>query len=189
MNKHLLLSLVFLFGCSKDIIVPANSGNKIIGNYQLVHKTSVEQAEFSVWDALSSTNVTGRTNVTGKKMELVFIGRSSDGLMLCETWESRNLGPDQNNLKQQAKNLLKKVGSDPNCHRKMSVDLPTNRHTLHYIQDENLSGAVVYMVLSANSFSKAIAFAFLEDIQALFFEELKKEFGLQTDLRSQIETR
>ena len=66
MNKHLLLSLVFLFGCSKDIIVPANSGNKIIGNYQLVHKTSVEQAEFSVWDALSSTNVTGRTNVTGK---------------------------------------------------------------------------------------------------------------------------
>lgn len=66
MNKHLLLSLLVLFGCNKDSMESASSGNKIIGNYQLVHKTSVEQAEFSVWEALSSTNVTGRTNVTGK---------------------------------------------------------------------------------------------------------------------------
>ena len=66
MNKHLLLSLLVLFGCNKDSMESASSGNKIIGNYQLVHKTSVEQAEFSVWEALSPTNVTGRTNVTGK---------------------------------------------------------------------------------------------------------------------------
>ena len=66
MNKHLLISLLVLFGCNKDSMESASSGNKIIGNYQLVHKTSVEQAEFSVWEALSSTNVTGRTNVTGK---------------------------------------------------------------------------------------------------------------------------
>ena len=66
MNKHLLISLLVLFGCNKDSMESASSGNKIIGNYQLVHKTSVEQAEFSVWEALSPTNVTGRTNVTGK---------------------------------------------------------------------------------------------------------------------------
>ena len=66
MNKHLLLSLLVLFGCNKDSMESASSGNKIIGNYQLVHKTSVEQAEYSVWAASSPTTVTGRTNVTGK---------------------------------------------------------------------------------------------------------------------------
>ena len=66
MKKILFLSLLVLVGCSKDTIVTANSGNKIIGNYQLVQKTSTDQEEFSVWGAGSSTNVTGRTNVTGK---------------------------------------------------------------------------------------------------------------------------
>ncbi|MBL6677634.1 MAG: hypothetical protein ISQ43_02215, partial [Flavobacteriaceae bacterium] len=31
-------------------IRPADSGNKIIGNYQLVQKLSNEQAEYSYWD-------------------------------------------------------------------------------------------------------------------------------------------
>ena len=66
MKKILLLSVLILFSCSKDTLVPANSGNKIIGNYQLVQQISVEQAEFSVWAASSPTTVTGRTNVTGK---------------------------------------------------------------------------------------------------------------------------
>jgi deferrochelatase/peroxidase EfeB len=66
MKKILLLSVLILFSCSKDTLVPANSGNKIIGSYQLVQQISVEQAEFSVWAASSPTTVTGRTNVTGK---------------------------------------------------------------------------------------------------------------------------
>ena len=66
MNKHLLLSLLVLFGCNKDSMESADSGNKIIGNYQLVQQISVEQAEYSVWAASSPTTVTGRTNVTGK---------------------------------------------------------------------------------------------------------------------------
>ena len=49
-NKLLLLSLLFLFGCSKDIIVPANSGDQIIGNHQLILQTSSDQEEFSYWD-------------------------------------------------------------------------------------------------------------------------------------------
>ena len=66
MKKILLLYVLILFSCSKDKIVPANSGNKIIGNYQLVQQISVEQAEFSVWAASSPTTVSGRTNVSGK---------------------------------------------------------------------------------------------------------------------------
>ena len=66
MKKLLLLSLLVLFGCSKDSMESGTSGNQIIGNYQLVQKTSTDQEEFSVWGAGSSTNVTGRTNVTGK---------------------------------------------------------------------------------------------------------------------------
>ena len=50
MKKFLLLSVLILFSCSKDGIVTANSGDKIIGNYQLVQKLSNEQAEYSYWD-------------------------------------------------------------------------------------------------------------------------------------------
>ena len=75
MKKILLLCVLILFSCSKDILVPANSGNKIIGNYQLVQKLSNEQAEYSYWDtrpespsSLLDVNSTDflTTNVTGK---------------------------------------------------------------------------------------------------------------------------
>jgi hypothetical protein len=74
MKKILFLSLLVLVGCSKDSVVSATSGNKIIGNYQLVQKTSTDQEEFSVWEASSSTNVGGRTNVTG---EVIFYSDST----------------------------------------------------------------------------------------------------------------
>ena len=63
-----------MVGCSKDSVESATSGNKIIGNYQLVQKTSTDQEEFSVWEASSSTNVGERTNVTG---EVIFYSDST----------------------------------------------------------------------------------------------------------------
>ena len=63
MNKHLLLSLVFLFGCSKDSMESASSGNQIIGNYQLILQTSSNQEEFSHWGGARSNPV---TDLTGK---------------------------------------------------------------------------------------------------------------------------
>jgi len=74
-KKLSLISALILFSCSKDIIRPADSGNKIIGNYQLVQKLSNEQAEYSYWDtrpespsSLLDVNSTDflTTNVTGK---------------------------------------------------------------------------------------------------------------------------
>tara|TARA_B100001939_G_scaffold82009_1_gene69858 strand:- start:1126 stop:1623 length:498 start_codon:yes stop_codon:yes gene_type:complete len=76
MKKFLLLSVLILFSCSKDRIVPANSGDKIIGNYQLVQKLSNEQAEYSHWDTrtespsslldVQTASEFISTNVTGK---------------------------------------------------------------------------------------------------------------------------
>ncbi len=66
MKKLLLLSALVLFGCSKDSMESTDSGNKIIGNYQLVLKTSDEQAEYSFWEAITLTNVTEHTDLSGK---------------------------------------------------------------------------------------------------------------------------
>ena len=66
MKKFLLLSVLFLFSCSKDKIVPNDSGDKIIGNYQLIQKLSNEQAEYSYWEANGLANVTESTLTSGK---------------------------------------------------------------------------------------------------------------------------
>ena len=63
MKKLLSISVLILFSCSKDIIVPADSGNKIIGNYQLILQTSSDQEEFSHWGGARSNPV---TDLTGK---------------------------------------------------------------------------------------------------------------------------
>ena len=63
MKKLLSLSALILFSCSKDIIVPADSGNQIIGNYQLILQTSSDQEEFSHWGGARSNPV---TDLTGK---------------------------------------------------------------------------------------------------------------------------
>ena len=48
MKRILLLSLLVLFGCSKDSLGSADAGNQIIGNYQLILQTSTDQEEFPV---------------------------------------------------------------------------------------------------------------------------------------------
>ena len=65
MKKFLLLSVLFLFSCSKDKIEPTDSGDKIIGNYQLIQKLSNEQAEYSYWEANGLANVTESTLASG----------------------------------------------------------------------------------------------------------------------------
>jgi hypothetical protein len=57
------LTLLVLFGCSKESMETANSGNQIIGNYQLILQTSSDQEEFSHWGGARSNPV---TDLTGK---------------------------------------------------------------------------------------------------------------------------
>ena len=76
MKKLLLLSLLILFGCSKDSMESATSGNQIIGNYQIILQTSTDQEEFSFWDirkekptngfAVGSYSNFSTTDLTGK---------------------------------------------------------------------------------------------------------------------------
>ena len=76
MKKLLLLSVLVLFGCSKDSMESATSGNQIIGNYQLILQTSTDQEEFSFWDirkekptngfAVGSYSNFSTTDLTGK---------------------------------------------------------------------------------------------------------------------------
>lgn len=115
-------------------------------------------------------------------MDLVFIARVLDGLSLVETWETSSL-TQANQLKSQAKQILKKVGSSH--HDRCSVDVNGSQYVFHYI----LADGICYMVLAQQAYPKKLAFVFLEEIKGLFYEELKREFGTgAVDFRSQIET-
>lgn len=111
---------------------------------------------------------------------VTFIARTLDGLILVETWDDAN--KVQSQQKQQAKQLLKKLHNmPPRCSVEGAGDL-----VFHYTMAEG----VVFMALFDKSYPKNLAFAFLEDINRLFQEELKREFGTTSgvDYRSHIET-
>ncbi|CAD7973885.1 unnamed protein product [Amoebophrya sp. A25] len=112
-------------------------------------------------------------------MDLVFISRVVDGLVLVETWESSAMhGVSQ--LKQQAKLLRKRINSGPD---RCTVDV-AGGYQFHYRIDDG----VCFMVLTGQDYPKKLAFAFLEEIYRLFLEELKREFGTHSvDYRSRIE--
>eukprot|EP00405_Crypthecodinium_cohnii_P041509 CAMPEP_0206560000 /NCGR_PEP_ID=MMETSP0325_2-20121206/20749_1 /ASSEMBLY_ACC=CAM_ASM_000347 /TAXON_ID=2866 /ORGANISM="Crypthecodinium cohnii, Strain Seligo" /LENGTH=225 /DNA_ID=CAMNT_0054061649 /DNA_START=188 /DNA_END=865 /DNA_ORIENTATION=+ len=110
---------------------------------------------------------------------VTFIARSMDGLILVETWDDSNkVQPQQ---KQQAKMLLRKLHNMPD---KCSVD-GAGDNCFHY----TMADGICYLALFDKSYPKNLAFAFLEDIQKLFIEELKREYGTSSvDYRSRIET-
>lgn len=110
---------------------------------------------------------------------VTFIARSLDGLILVETWDDAN--KVQSQQKQQAKQLLKKLHNmPPRCSVEGAGDF-----VFHYVMVDG----VCYMALFDKSYPKNLAFAFLEDINRLFQEELKREFGTgSVDYRSHIET-
>merc|ERR1711920_468539 len=110
---------------------------------------------------------------------VTFIARSLDGLILVETWDDANkVHPQQKN---QAKQLLRKLHNMPD---KCSVD-GVGDYVFHY----SMSDGICYMALFDRSYPKNLSFAFLEDIQRLFQEELKREYGTSSvDYRSRIET-
>eukprot|EP00921_Rhytidocystis_pertsovi_P003064 GHVQ01005100.1.p1 GENE.GHVQ01005100.1~~GHVQ01005100.1.p1 ORF type:complete len:227 (+),score=26.01 GHVQ01005100.1:324-1004(+) len=113
--------------------------------------------------------------------DLTFIGRATDGLILCETWDDLTTNPSFISYKQQAKDIIKCL--DPALPR-CSVD--SQGYTFHYMVDLG----VCYMTLCERSYPKKLAFTFLDEIQRLFVEELKREFGSSQslDYRSLVET-
>ena len=114
---------------------------------------------------------------------LTFISRASDGLILSETWDSGQ-SDALTVYKQQAKKILAKLKNAPS---KCSVDGGTAASPVlfHY----NVDHGICYLCLAGKSFPKRLAFAFLEEIQRAFVEELKRHYGTgSVDYWSQIET-
>ncbi|CAK0904118.1 unnamed protein product [Prorocentrum cordatum] len=110
---------------------------------------------------------------------VTYLARQNDGLILVETWDDANKVTQT--IKSQAKQLLRKLGSmPPRCSVEAAGDF-----VFHYAMDSG----VCYMALFDKSYPKNLAFAFLEEIQRLFEEELQREFGTgSVDYRSKIET-
>jgi vesicle transport protein SEC22 len=110
---------------------------------------------------------------------VTYLARSTDGLILIETWDDKNKVSPQ--LKNQAKQMLKKLHTMP---PRLSVE-GVGEFIFHYITHDG----VCYLALFDKGYPKNLAFAFLEDVHKLFLEDLKREFGTgSVDYRSHIET-
>jgi vesicle transport protein SEC22 len=112
--------------------------------------------------------------------KLTFIGRVSDGTILCETYE--DLQRENYDLKNLAKSILKKLARAPD-----SCVLETElNHTFYY----KILDGVCYLTCTEAKYPKKLAMAFLEEIITGFQEEMKKLWGTgeSVDIRSKIET-
>lgn len=112
--------------------------------------------------------------------KLTFIGRVSDGLILCETYE--DLYKESIELKTLAKNVLKKLIRAPDT---CIIDTQLG-HTFYY----KIVDGVCFLTCTESKFQKKLALAFLDEIIGAFQEELKKKWGTgeSVDIRSKIET-
>jgi len=112
--------------------------------------------------------------------KLTFIGRVSDGMMLCATYEDKS--EEVNTLTILAKQIMRKL----NKQAATGILDTQSKHAFFYKVDEG----VAFLTCADSNFPKAQAFAFLEAIIAEFQEELKKTFGSggSVDYRSKLET-
>jgi len=110
---------------------------------------------------------------------VLIIARVPDGLILAEMQDGTGGAFDESRRK--ACNLLKHVSSlAPRC----SVECGSG-FVFHVVQ----SRGVCYLSMFDSSYPRNYAFALLEDIEVMFQEELKREFGTgSVDHRSHIDT-
>jgi vesicle transport protein SEC22 len=112
--------------------------------------------------------------------KLTFIGRVSDGMMLCTTYEEKS--EEVNTLTSLAKQIMRKLNKQP----PIGILDSQSNHTFFYKIEEGIG----FLTCAESSFPKAQAFAFLDAIIAEFQEELKKTYGSggSVDYRSKLET-
>ncbi|KAL8449649.1 hypothetical protein Emed_002904 [Eimeria media] len=124
--------------------------------------------------------------------DMTFVARTSDGLLLAESWsphcsnsgssleQQQQQQQQQQHVKQQVKQVLQRLqGSPPQG----AIDAGPRK--FYYCLANGLS----YLVVCGASYPRALAFCFLNDIKALFEEELKAAFGSRSvDYFAMIET-
>ncbi|KAK0050819.1 vesicle-trafficking protein SEC22b-like [Biomphalaria glabrata] len=99
-------------------------------------------------------------------MLLTMIARVADGLLLsASVQEDEQAGRNLSEYQTQAKQLFRKLSQDPN---------PPPRCTLeakHYLFHYMIERGVCYLVLCEKTFSKRLAFSYLEDLQNEFISQ------------------
>ena len=109
-----------------------------------------------------------------------YIGRASDGLILCEAHEGLQL--ENYDLISLAKSTLKTLSRSPEA-CVLETDL---NHTIYY---KTFDG-ICYLVCTEVKYPKKLALAFLDELISGFQDEIKKTWGTgeSLDIRSRIET-
>ncbi|CAG5129708.1 unnamed protein product [Candidula unifasciata] len=103
---------------------------------------------------------------------LTMIARVADGLPLsASVQEDEQSGRNLMEYQTQAKQLFRKLSQDPNPPTKCSLD--TTNYMFHYM----IERGVCYLVLCEKTFSKRLAFSYLEDLQ----NEFNSQYGSRLD--------
>lgn len=94
---------------------------------------------------------------------MTMIARVADGLPLAASMmEDEQAGRSLMEFQNQAKQLFRKISSDPQPPARLSLE--AGPYIFHYY----IENRVCYLVLCDQSFSKRLAFSFLEDLQTEF---------------------
>lgn len=94
---------------------------------------------------------------------LTMIARQQDGLPLAASvQEDEQAGRSLMDYQTQAKQLFRKIATDPNPPARCSLE--AGSYIYHYV----LERGVCYLVLCDKSFSKRLAYTYLEDLQTEF---------------------
>uniref|UniRef100_A0A0B6Y766 Vesicle-trafficking protein SEC22b n=2 Tax=Arion vulgaris TaxID=1028688 RepID=A0A0B6Y766_9EUPU len=94
---------------------------------------------------------------------LTMIARVADGLLLsASVQEDEQSGRNLTDYQTQAKQLFRKLSQDPNPPPRCSLE--SGNYLFHYL----IERAVCYLVLCEKTFSRRLAFSYLEDLQNEF---------------------
>lgn len=103
---------------------------------------------------------------------LTMIARVADGLPLsASVQEDEQSGRSLVEYQTQAKQLFRKLSQDPNPPARCTLE--ASNYFFHYM----IERGVCYLVLSEKSFSKRLAFSYLEDLQ----NEFNSQYGSRLD--------
>ncbi|XP_059179700.1 vesicle-trafficking protein SEC22b-like [Physella acuta] len=105
-------------------------------------------------------------------MLLTMIARVADGLPLsASVQEDEQSGRNLVEYQTQAKQLFKKLSQDPNPPPRCTLE--TSHYLFHYM----IERGVCYLVLCEKTFSKRLAFSYMEDLQ----NEFTAQYGSRLD--------
>lgn len=118
--------------------------------------------------------------------DMTFVARSSDGLLLAESWaphcssSSLQQQQQQQDAKQQVKQVLQRLQGGTS-----QGEIDAGPHRFYY----SCGSGLTYLTVCAPSYPRRLAFCFLDEIKNLFEDELKSTFGSRgVDFYSMVET-